>query len=82
MIFVLLLVVLVEALKAHYESLAQDKWGCCTVQTPTYNWEPSRTYCAFISHYKLEVSAVHCSRTRCGAQRNRPKLNQYVCLHR
>lgn len=55
MVVVLLAIVLAEAIKVYHESLAQEKWGCCTVQTPTCNWEPSGTYCAFLSHYKMEV---------------------------
>lgn len=54
MLAILVIVVMLEALRIYYETLQQDKWGCCTVETPTFNWEPTGQYCCFLSHYKME----------------------------
>ena len=57
MVVLLVLIVTVEAFKAYAKAIADDKWGCCTVNTPTFNWDPTGNFCCFLSHYKMEAAS-------------------------
>jgi len=57
MVILLVFITLSEALKSYHQSIEQDKWGCCTVHTPTCNWDPKHKFCTFVSHYKMEAAS-------------------------
>ena len=57
MLVILILIVLAEAAKAYTMALAEAKWSIATVGAPTFDWDPTGSFCCFLSHYKMEAAS-------------------------